>query len=237
MRDAVELAASGRMGQITEVRAYAYRNTPHGRPPWTRPVYPGLSGDSIDWASYDSGRAFDADRFVNWRLYWDYSGGGITESMAQQVAFWYRALGLDIPQAVTAVGGTYLFHGKREIPDTMSVVADHGGLLFRWDSGSGNNHFGTGEAVLGTDGTLVKGQHLVYSPQRVNRPKDAEITRRGANVPHAHMRNFLDSIRAHIEPNCPVDLGYRTSVACAMAIASLRENRTVRWDADRREIV
>jgi predicted dehydrogenase len=241
MRDAVEMAASGRLGQITEVRAHCYRNSPRGRQQWVRPVYPGLSSDSIDWAAY-SGRdwaagVFDADRFVNWRLYWDYSGGGITENMSQQFAFWYRALGLDIPQSVTAAGGNYLSTDSREIPDTMSVVADHGGLMFRWDSGAGNNHFGMGEAVLGTDGTLVKNQQLVYTPQKANRPKDVEMTRRGLNAPRAHMQNFLDSIRAHIEPNCSVDLGYRTSIACAMAIRSLREKRTVRWDAGQLAIV
>jgi hypothetical protein len=55
--------------------------------------------------------------------------------------------------------------------------------------------------------------------------------------PKAHMQNFLDAIRSNREPNCPFDLGYRVSIACRMAVESYRQQRTVRWDPIREEIV
>jgi hypothetical protein len=55
--------------------------------------------------------------------------------------------------------------------------------------------------------------------------------------PKAHMQNFLDAIRTGREPNCPFDLGYRVAIACRMAVESYRQQRTVRWDATREEIV
>jgi hypothetical protein len=51
------------------------------------------------------------------------------------------------------------------------------------------------------------------------------------------MRNFFDCVRSRKEPNCPFDLGFRSAIACQMAIASLRQKRTVQWDAEKEEIV
>jgi hypothetical protein len=51
------------------------------------------------------------------------------------------------------------------------------------------------------------------------------------------MQNFFDSIRANKQPNCPFDIGFRISIACRMAVESYRQQRTVRWDAVKEEIV
>jgi hypothetical protein len=56
-------------------------------------------------------------------------------------------------------------------------------------------------------------------------------------VPRAHIQNFLDCIRSGQEPNCPFDLGFRVSIACRMAVESYRQQRAMRWDAAREEIV
>jgi len=51
------------------------------------------------------------------------------------------------------------------------------------------------------------------------------------------MRNFFDCVRSRKEPNCPFELGYSSAIACQMAIASLRQGRTVKWDAEKEDIV
>src|SRR5215472_19346353 len=53
----------------------------------------------------------------------------------------------------------------------------------------------------------------------------------------AHMRNFFDCVRSRKEPNCPFELGFRSAIACQMAIASLRQGRKVQWDSEKEEIV
>ena len=55
-------------------------------------------------------------------------------------------------------------------------------------------------------------------------------------VPAMH-QNFLDCIRSGQEPNCPFELGFRVSIACRMAVESYRQQRAVRWDTAREEIV
>ena len=68
---------------------------------------------------------FDADRYLNWRLFYDYSGGNVHESMSQQLSFWYKVMDLDIPHAVTMTGGIYRWLDGREVPDTMNVAMVH----------------------------------------------------------------------------------------------------------------
>jgi predicted dehydrogenase len=183
-------------------------------------------------------REFDANRFLNWRFFWDYSGGNVYENMCHQFAFWYKVLGLQVPKAVTMVGGVYLWKDGREVPDTMTVSAEQPEeMLLSWDSGFGNNALGNTEDVLGTDGTISRGQQIRYAPQKVNRPDGTELTGSGKTSPGAHMQNFLDSVRGMATPNCPFDLGFRVSIACRMAVESYRQGRTIRWDAQKEEIV
>ncbi|MBK9168472.1 MAG: Gfo/Idh/MocA family oxidoreductase [Bryobacterales bacterium] len=241
LTDATAWLAAGDVGRVTAIHAHMYRNTPHGKPQWSRPVHPEMTPDNVQWEAFlgDAPELeFDANRYANWRYFWDYSGGNVYENLCHQLAFWYKAMDLTIPSRVTMTGGVYLWKDGREVPDTMSVSMEHAEeLLFTWDSGFGNNHLGSTEEVLGTDGTLVKGQQIRYVPQKVNRPDGVEILGRTRTEPRAHMQNFLDCIRSGKEPNCPFDLGYRVSIACRMAVESYRQSRTVGWDPAREEIV
>ena len=50
--DASNYLASGMVGQVTAIRATMYRNTPHGKPQWTRPVYPDMTPETIAWNAF-----------------------------------------------------------------------------------------------------------------------------------------------------------------------------------------
>ncbi len=242
--DATTFLNSGNMGKITAIHSHMYRNTPHGKPQWSRPVYPDMTPENIIWKAFLGSapqHEFDANRYVNWRFFWDYSGGNVYENMCHQLAFWYKVMGLQIPKSVNMVGGIYLWKDGREVPDTMNVALEQSEeILFTWDSGFGNNELGSTEDVLGTDGTIARGQQIRYLPQKVNRPQGTEIagnTRTGMNETKAHIANFLDCVRSGAEPNCPFELGFSVAIACRMAVDSYRQGRTLMWDAGREEII
>ena len=239
--DAQHFLSPDLMGRITAIHGHMYRNTPHGKPQWARPVYPEMTAENILWKSFlgeAPQREFDPNRYINWRFFWDYSGGNVYENMCHQLAFWYKTAGLRIPRSVSMTGGLYLWKDGREVPDTMSVSMAHSEeILFTWDSGFGNNHLGSTEEVLGTDGTISRGQQIRYFPQKVNRPEGAEMLGASRTAPNAHMANFFDCIRTGKEPNCPFEVGYRVSIACRMAVESYRQGRMVHWDSAREEIV
>src|SRR5580692_6631656 len=243
MPDAQSFLATGYVGKITAVHMHMYRNTPHGKPQWARPVYPDMNPENILWNSFLGDaphREFDANRYINWRYFWDYSGGNVYENMCHQLSFWYRALNLQIPKAVTMTGGLYLWKDGRVVPDTMNVSMEHAKeeMLFTWDSGFGNERLSVTEEVLGTDGTISKTpQNIRYMPEKKNRPDGSEMAGMTRSDPKAHMINFFESMRAGTTPNCPFDLGFRIAIACRMAVNSYLQQRTVQWDAVKEQIV
>jgi predicted dehydrogenase len=239
--DASSFLAGDKLGQITAIDATMYRNTPHGKPQWSRPLRPDMNPENIVWGKF-LGEApkvpFDANRYENWRFFWDYSGGNVYENMCHQAAFWYKVLDLKIPQAVSMTGGLYLWKDGRQVPDTINVaMIQPEEILFSWVSGFGNASLGITEQVLGSDGTIVRGPQIRYLPEKVNTPGGEALTGTTPTAPSAHMRNFMDAIRAGKEINCPFDLGFRVSIACRMAVESYRQGRTMRWDAAKEEIV
>lgn len=239
--DALQFLAGDKLGPITAINAAMYRNTPHGKPQWSRPVYPDMTPENIAWDKFlgpAPAAPFDPMRFRNWRFFWDYSGGNVYENMCQQISFWYRVLKLRVPAAVTATGGLYLWRDGREVPDTMTVAMEQTeDLLFTWHSALGNSNLGTSESVLGTDGTITRAAQIRYWPEKVNRPQSSAIVGVSSTPSRAHMQNFLDCARSGDETNCPFELGFRVSVACRMAVDSYRQRRTVYWDSEAEQIV
>ena len=242
--DAENFVKTGYLGKVTAIHAHMYRNTRHDHPQWSRPVRPTMTPENIIWKSFlgeAPQRDFDANRYLNWRFFWDYSGGNVYENMCHQLAFWYKAMDLKIPQAVTMTGGLYLWKDGREVPDTMNVSMEHPEeILYTWDSGFGNNQLGSSEDVLGNDGTVsyTKRGEIRYIPQAINRPDGKEMVGDQKTASNAHMQNFIDCIRGGSvkEPNCPLEIGYRVAIACRMAVDSYRQKRTLRWDPAKEEV-
>jgi len=165
--------------------------------------------------------------------------------MCHQISFWYKALALPIPLQVTMTGANFL-SPQMEPPDTMEVSMRLESLLFTWSSAFGNHHYGeTDDVVGGTKGTLVRHQDgaVRYTSEQRAEPAAGDRVRSNpdtasdAEETQAHMQNFLSCIRSREKPHCPFEIGFRSAIACQMAVASYRQGRTVRWDASREEIV
>jgi len=245
-----ELATPDRMGIITALHTHHYRNAPYGG--WLRKIPPDCDTQHLDWKAFE-GEAdphpFDPERFINWRFYWDYSGGNVFENMVHQVGFWYKALDLKIPSRVMMTGDNYL-SPKMQVPDTMSACMHQPEkIFFTWNSMFGNNFYGEGEdLLLGNKGTILCKEldELRYVPQ-VRRGSEAAAKAPGAppdaagigdeDMTKAHMQNFFDCVRSREEPNCPFEIGFRSAITCQMAITSYRLGRSVKWDESRQDIV
>ncbi len=139
-------------------------------------------------------------------------------------------------------GGLYLWKDGREVPDTMNVSMDHAkkSCSSPGTSGFGNDELSVTEDVLGDRRHHFSHtpQSIRYTPEKVNRRDGngdgrhhAQSARQGA---HGQFPRFHPRRR---QPNCPFDLGYRVAIACRMAVESYRQQRTVRWDAAKEEIV
>lgn len=242
-----ELVHSKPMGRISAIHAHMYRNSPYGG--WKRAIPDDCNPQHVEWKAFEGEAAlhpFDPNRVINWRFYWDYSGGNVFENMVHQVGFWFKAMDLDIPERVTMSGANY-FSPEMQVPDTMDVtMALPNKILFTWNSGFGSSFYGADEVVLGSEGAVSRNeQHdvVTYVPARSRHsagggeaaaPPDIVS---GGDETEIHMQNFFDCVRSRKTTDCPFELGYRSAIACQMAVASYRQGREVHWDAEAEQIV
>jgi predicted dehydrogenase len=169
---AIEIIKSGKLGQITLIDGAIHRNTATGA--WYYPVPPDASPETIDWDRFlgDAPKhPFDAKRFFQWRLFWDYSGGLPTDLFVHLVTATHTLMGVDMPKRVIGVGGIYRWK-PREVPDQLSAIVEYGeGFTLRLSSTANNNHAFPILRIMGTEGSLdYYGSRLVLhtEPQLEN---------------------------------------------------------------------
>jgi predicted dehydrogenase len=239
--DARKWVSGGIVGKVTQVESWMSRNTPHGQGQWVRPVPPDCTAQNVDWKAFLNGRPdspFDAFKFLNWRLYWMFSGGNITENMIHQIAWIMSVLDLPLPTAAYMSGGVFSEKDGREVPDTIVATMDFpNDLVVTWQSTFSNRRYGLGQRILGSDGTIeyvagandmVSGksqESIRYYPEEVNRPKGVALT--GEAPSQNHIANWIDCMRSRKTPNAPVELGYRSAVAAHMCNLSYRQKRRI----------
>src|SRR5712692_3094846 len=241
LADAKKWIKDGLVGKVTQVESWMSRNTPHGKGQWVRPVPPDCTAGNVNWNSFLNGRPnrpFDANKFINWRLFWEFSGGNVTENMVHQIAWIMSALDLPLPSAAYMSGGVFSEKDGREVPDTIAVTLDFpNDLVGTWQSTFSNSRYGLGERILGSHGTIerlagatdmVTGKSqsgLRYYPENANRPEGAALE--GQTQDQSHMANFIECVRSRKEPNAPVEIGYRSAVAAHLANLSYRQRHRV----------
>ena len=240
-KDGRKWVKDGLVGKVTSVEAWMSRNSPIGKGQWLRPVPEDCNPQNVNWKAFLNGRPdrpFDAHKFINWRFYWEFSGGNVTENMVHQIGWIIGALDLGVPTAAYMSGGVFSEKDGREVPDTISVTLDYpNDLVVSWQSTFSNSRFGLGVRILGAKGTvewlagttdMVSGKSVSgwnYLPEKVNNPTGEAL--HGADKGDHHYANFVECVRSRKEPNASVELGYRSAIAAHMSNLSYRRKQRV----------
>lgn len=138
---AFEMINHGQLGDITQIRAYWHRNND-----WRREVpEPGL------------------EKKINWRLYWDYSEGLMTELGSHQIQV-ANFIKKDFPRRVSGTGSINYWHDGREVFDNVNLVYEYpDGSSLIYDSMINNAHYGLEEQIMGPKGTMELEIGRMYS--------------------------------------------------------------------------
>ena len=253
MMDARKWIKDGLTGKITMIESWMSRNSKLGHGQWVRPVPEDCNPAHVNWNLFLSGRPmipFDAYKFINWRLFWQFSGGNITENFVHQIGWIISAMGLELPQAATMMGGVYSVKDGRQVPDTFAVSLEYpDDLLVVWQSTFSNRRYGLGERFLGNKGTIehvsgsnemITGQQITndprtneenaygpvnYYPEKTNNPDGVAI--KGETFGVNHMENWIACMRDRRQPNGTVEIGYLAAVACHMANLAYKQKRRI----------
>ncbi|MGE5645555.1 MAG: Gfo/Idh/MocA family oxidoreductase [Acidobacteriota bacterium] len=247
---AKEMVAQGMIGDIHYVRAFWYRNSLDSEPAWRYPIPAGLSKETADWDKF-LGPArkipFDARRYRQWRLYWDYSGGISTDLLVHQTDITNFVCGKTVPYSCMASGGIYRWtdpNDDREVPDTFSAIYEYPDTKFHinYSCYFGNDHFGYGEQFLGNEGTIevISRQFLNFypekfggkAPEKVAARKELSIALPGndLNAVQAHVKNFIDAVQGHGKVIAPAEMGQQAAISGHMATLSFKKGKKIIWD-------
>lgn len=162
-----EIVASGRLGQITMIRATVNRNTAGGA--WIYPIPPDANPETVNWEMFlgpAPKRPFSLERFFRWRCYEDYSGGMATDLFVHVMTTIHFVMGAQAPEMVVAAGSLYRWKDSRDVPDTLDAIMQYPEGFTVNLSGTFNNQSAgeRGIQILGTKGTLTLGRDLIFTP-------------------------------------------------------------------------
>jgi len=165
---AKEVIKSGKLGQITTIRAAYNRNTASGA--WIYPIPPDASPQTVNWDMF-LGPApklpFSLERFFRWRCYHDYSGGIATDLFVHLCTTIHFLMDAKMPSRVIAMGELYRWKNSRDVPDTLNAILEYPDGFVVNLSSTFNNESSPEEhlQILGTEGSLVLGGNLSFYPE------------------------------------------------------------------------
>jgi predicted dehydrogenase len=233
--DAVRLIQAGKLGKIGLVRGWAYHdwlggvgNPPDGDPP---------AGVDYDlWLGPAPRRPFNPNRFhFNFRWFWDYAGGLMTDWGVHLLNIVLWAMGPDTPRRVSASGGKFVLDDNSETPDTQVAMYEFPTYTLVWEHkvgiGVGLNGRPWGISFSGSEGTLTindSGWEIIPEPKK--KSLEAASFKGSGDARPAHVRNFLECMRSRQEPVENLEIGHLVTTVAHLGNIALRTARTITWD-------
>jgi predicted dehydrogenase len=240
---AVKLIQDGGIGAVHRIHAGMQRNIFPGLKPteMASGISPELDWDM--WLGPAPKRAFDPFRCIyNFRWFWDYSGGQMTNWGAHHLDIARWILGADAPSEISGFGGRYALTDGGETPDVQQVTYQFPKTVVTWTASEIAEGKGFTLDIYGTKGmmTLLRGGFTV-TPERVGPGKEKTpamepLQMKGNDLNAAHARNFLDCLKSRQRPNADVEEGHRSAVMCHLGNISMRLGRSLRWDAAKEQV-
>jgi predicted dehydrogenase len=228
-----QMIDSGRLGQITFVQTYWYQHATAGN-------YAPVSMDKLDWKRWlgpAKDQPFAPERFYQWRHFWDFGGGCLTDLMTHwiDVVHWY--MDVDAPLSAAATGHNYNIK-LWEAPDTVTATlefpknfmaaylgtyvskVDDGGLEFRGERGT---------LKIDRARLAFYRDDAAYAPGTLTPEPDIYIRSSGDGT-LTHLQNWLDCVRSRKTPNAHIRVGHEAARTSHLANAALRSGHRVKWN-------
>ena len=208
-QEAAEFVRAGGLGHVTAARCFHVKNEwPNGLggPPAGPPP---SEWEWDQWLGPAPKVPYNANReFYNFRWFYDYSGGQLTNFGVHFVDVIRWFIGQDSPRAVTAIGGRFAaIQDNREIPDTLQVLWEFDNTLVAFEQYNANGAPGNvpnSEIELrGTKGTMyIRNSSWDVVPEKIG---DGHIGYDGGKgygnpVDRSHANAANAALRPAMEP-------------------------------------
>lgn len=240
IQKAKEIIESGGIGKVHKVHLTWNRNAPRFRKPATT-----VDPKQVDWKAFLGNapdQPFDDYRLRQWRWFWDFGGGILTDLMVHHIDIVHWIMGVDHPEVATTIGDHYNSAGLWETPDTIQCLLRYKNDFQAYFEGTFVNAR-NGEMIefMGTDATLyVDRGGMIVTPERKKKVQPQEMILgtgpRGADFydkpdgETLHLANWVDCIRSRNAPNAPAEAGVSAASAAHLGNIAYRSGKVAKWD-------
>ncbi|MFO0818261.1 MAG: Gfo/Idh/MocA family oxidoreductase [Pirellulales bacterium] len=235
-RQACELVRSGRIGKLETILVGIPGPNHPGEPVADSSPPPEL--DYEFWLGPAAQRPYNVKRVhYNFRFFWDYSGGQMTNFGAHHIDIAHWGMGVD-DAGPLEIEGVATFHPKmwHEVSETCRVTYKYPGDV-TMIVGQKQKDIPDGATFIGS-----KGKIQVTRGKIVGDPADLIAAPLGDGdvklyVSGNHHKNFLECIKTRKLPICDVEIGHRSASACHLGNIAIRTGRKIRWDSAKEQIL
>lgn len=233
-RRACELVRSGRIGKVHTVRVGIAGVNFGKKKPIVDSKSPPPELDYDLWLGPAPYRPYSPKHVhYNFRFFWDYSGGQMTNWGAHHLDIAQWGLGMDESGPVLIEGkARYNAQQLFEVPEWSEVNYEYanGVKLVCGQSQKGGTTF------EGADGTIYVSRNVL----EVNPAKLGEEPLADADVhlyeSKDHHGNWIDCIHSRKLPICDVAVGHRSATVCHLGNIAIRSQKTVHWNPEKEQI-
>lgn len=254
-RLATELVRAGRVGTVRTIECRIGDN------PQSGPIKEVAPPKELDWDMWlgptpkvpfrlDGGKT---NCHYEFRWWYDYSGGKMTDWGAHHIDIAQWMLGMDGSGPVQVEvadaakpydkGDGYNCHKTFKVVHTYAngtkVEVSHGAGSTVKGLVDANGNERKGDLSGGENGVLVKGDKgtlfvsrglLLASDRAIFAPLNGDKPQLYPTTPTNHMGNFLDCVKTRETPICGVDVGAGSVIVCHLGTVALRTGLKLGWD-------
>lgn len=240
LQKAFEIVRSGQLGTIHKVHMTWNRNAARGR---RAPL--GIDPKTVDWRAFVGParpQEFDEYRFRQWRWFWDFGNGILTDLMVHwlDVVHWYLDLGE--PESATAIGDHFAPEWGWETPDTIQALLQYKEKKVQayFEGTFVNARNAAMTEFMGSNATLYidRGRYEIH-PERGKTGVAASEWLIGEGPRGAdfysqpdgevlHLEHWLECMRTRKKPNTPAEAGVSVAAAAHLANAAYRSGQVAK---------
>lgn len=236
-RKACELVRSGYLGKINTVLVgIANANHPG------KPVPDSDPPEHLDyemWLGPAKYVPYNEKRVhYNFRFFWDYSGGQMTNWGAHHIDIAHWGLGMDDSGPVAIEAEIAEFHPENwhEVTEACRIKYDYGNGI-TMIVGQKQKDIPMGTTFIGEKGKIfVNRGKFEADPESIGETKlsEGDVTLYNSGN---HHKNFLECVKTRELPICDVEIGHRTATACHLGNIACRLGRKIEWNPKSEQIL
>jgi predicted dehydrogenase len=238
-QEAKRLLESGAAGRVVQVDAQIHYRAATPDP---KPQDPPSTLDWDLWCGPAPKLAYSpAVGHRNWRLEREIGNGHLVDWGIHVIDATRVILGESMPRSITSVGGLYEYKGFITTPDTLTThfEFDRCPVVWRhrlWGSAEYTPETTNGVMVFGDKASIFASDtRCVVIPRGKGERQVVEVPE-GRDAGTAHMRDFLDAVRAGKQPGCTIDDACRSTQTVQLGMMAYNAKAPITWDAARETV-